>query len=131
VVWLTGLHVNYHRASPDGFFHHHCVPVYASGSSPASGWFTGFPCVWDAAQPVAHRYTVDHDCASSNLGFRAAIVNSYIRVLSPLHSALVPVQCQRAAQPSHHSGHGWLEVVKKPSAIHPLVKTGGLLAHFL
>ena len=65
---------------------------------------------------------MDHDCASSNPGFRAAIANSYIRVLSPLHSASVPVQCQRAAQPSHHSGHGWLEVVKKPSAIHPPVK---------
>jgi cellulose synthase/poly-beta-1,6-N-acetylglucosamine synthase-like glycosyltransferase len=35
--------VNYHRTSPDNLFHHHCVPVYASGSSPASGWFTGFP----------------------------------------------------------------------------------------
>jgi hypothetical protein len=89
------------------------------------------PCVWDAAQPLAHRYTVDHDCASSNPGFRAAIANSYVRVLSPLYSALVPVQCQRAAQPSHHSGHGWLEVVKKPSVIHPLVKTIGLLANFL
>jgi hypothetical protein len=85
------------------------------------------PCVWDAAQPLAHRYAVDHDCASSNPGFRAAIANSYIRVLSPLHSALVPVQCQRAAQPSHHSGDGWLEVIKKASAIHPPVKTGGLL----
>ena len=50
-----------------------------------------------AARPLAHRYTVDRDCASSNPGFRAAIANSYIRVLSPLHSALVPVQCQRAA----------------------------------
>lgn len=37
------------------------------------------PWVWDASQPLAHRYAVGHDCASSNPGFRAAIANSYIR----------------------------------------------------